>query len=410
VLFSAIDAMAKRAREAEGKPIPELKGSTLDAVLATLDAKVSDPDERQFIANMALVKTTLNWQGWIGKLSGLLPLARSEQDMRSLAMVDEMMADILVTKTVIKDVIGVSKHMGDAVLRVLDLIAGKCVPTKFAANELVDLLNSLFKDDKLPLAKATLYDRIARDLKGPVRLTSAEELQADKDFFQTMLDRLITDQGVVGGSIVATGLAERWARLNNVGGATGRKKSIEGVCTQLKSGKHKFIFLLALYDNKAEAEVRGTIEVQIRSLVTQFDTIKKVAPEARTEKVRLQETAAIQRLVLDSLLEERFKMPIANAFDALVSDYIVKENVIQRLDDPQLHFRDRALRLVSFASSGVLTIGKATEISREAIVKYLRRKDFINEFIGDLTDPAEKEKAIKDFYTLLARTCFDVKG
>jgi hypothetical protein len=299
--------------------------------------------------------------------------------------------------------------MGDAVLRVLDLISGKCVPTKFAADELIELLNALFKDDKLPLAKATLYDRIARDLRGPVRLTSAEDLQADKDFFQTMLDRLVTDQGVTGGGIVATGLAERWARLNNVGGATGRKKSIEGICNQLKSGKHKFVFLLALYDSKAEAEVRGMIEGQIRALMVQFDTIKKVAPEARTEKVRLQETAATQRLVLDSLLEERFKASIAHAFDALVSDYIVKENVIQRLDDPQMHFRDRAMRLVSFASSGVLTVGKATEIAREAIVGYLRRKDFITVFIGDLTDPAEQEKAIKDFYTLLARTGFDVK-
>jgi len=409
-IFNAVDALAKRAREAEGKQVPELKGSTLDAVLARIDAKVADPDERQFLANVALVKVSLNWQGWIGKIAGLLPLARSEKDARSLAMIDEMMSDILNARTVIKDVIGVSKHMGDAVMRILDLIHGKCAPTKFAATELLDLLNALFAEDKLPLAKATLYDRISRDLKGPVRLTSSDEPAADRDFLQTMLDRLVTEHGVTGGSLIATALAERWARLNNVGGVTGRKKAIEGVCTMLKSSKLKFIYLLSLYDNKAEAEVRGMIEVQIRALVTQFDTIKKVAPEARTEKARLQETAAIQRLVLDSLLEERFKMPIANAFDALVSEYIVRENVIQRLDDPKLSFRDRALRLVSFASSGVLTVGKATAITRDAVISYLRRKDFINEFSGDLADPAEKEKAIKEFYGLLARTGFDMKG
>ena len=43
-------------------------------------------------------------------------------------MVDEMMADILVAKTIIKDVIGVSKHMGDALMRILDLLEGKCAP------------------------------------------------------------------------------------------------------------------------------------------------------------------------------------------------------------------------------------------------------------------------------------------
>ncbi|TAL01824.1 MAG: hypothetical protein EPO08_09040 [Rhodospirillaceae bacterium] len=410
VLFAAIDTLAKRAREAEGKPVAELKGSTLDAVLARIDAKVADPDERQFLANMALVKVSLNWQGWIGKISGLLPLARSEQDERSLAMVDEMMADILMARTVIKDVIGISKHMGDGIMRVLDLIHGKCVPTKFAAVELVSLLNTLFAEDKLPRSKAALFDRVARDLKGPVRLTSSEEIGPDKDFFVTLLDRLVTDHGVIGGSLIANGLAERWARMNNVGGVTGRKKAIEGICGLVKSGKHKFVYLLSLYDNKAEAEVRGSIEVHIRALVQQFDTIRKVAPEARTEKTRLQETAAIQRLVLDSLLEDRFKIPLANAFDALVSEYIISENVIQRLDDSKLSFRDRALRLVSFASSGVLTVGKATAITRDAVVNYLRRKDFITEFTDGIADPADKEKAIKDFYTLLARTGFDMKG
>ena len=410
VLFSAIDTLAKRAREAEGKPIPELKGTTLDSVLARIDAKVTDPDERQFLANVALVKVSLTWQGWIGKIAGLLPLARSEQDERSLAMIDEMMADILMARTVIKDVIGISKHMGDAVLRVLDLIEGKCTPTKFAAVELVELLNALFVEDKLPRSKAALFERIARDLKGPVRLTSSEEIGPDKDFFNVLLDRVVTDKGVVGGSLLATALAERWARLNNVGGVTGRKKAIEGVSIVLKSSKHKFIYLLSLYDEKAEAEVRGMIEGHIRNLVRQLDTIQKIAPTARTEKARLQEVAAIQRLVLDSHLEERFKTPIANAFDALVSDYIVAENVIQRLDDNRMSFRDRALRLVGFAASGVLTVGKATAIARDAIITYLRRKDFITEFTADIAAPVDKEKAIKEFYTLLASTGFDVKG
>jgi hypothetical protein len=410
VLWSAVDALAKRAREAEGKPIPELKGSTLDAVLTQIDGKVADPDERQFLANVALVKVSLNWQGLLGKIGGLLPMAQSEKDARSLAMVDEMMTDILAARTVIKDVIGISKHLGDAVMRILDLIEGKCAPTKFAAVELLEMLNSLFAEDKLPLSKAALFDRVARDLSGPVRLTTSEEAASDKNFFKTMLDRIVSDKGVTGGSLIAAAVAERWARLNNVGGATGRKKSIEGVTGMLESSKHKFVFLLALYDDKAEADIRGAIEKQILTLVRQFDSIQKIAPNARTEKVRLQEVAAIQRLVLDSRLEERFKRPLAYAFDVLVSDYIVQNNVIQRLDDQKLSFRERALRLVAFASSGVLTVGKATTIAREAIVGYLRRKDFITAFTADLTAQEEKEKAIKEFYTLLAATGFDVKG
>ncbi len=409
-IFTAVDQLAKRAREAEGKQLPELKGSTLDAVLRQIDAKTADEDERAFMANFALTKVSINWQGLLGKITNILPMARSEKDARAIAMVDEMMSDILQAKTIIKDVIGVSKHMGDAVMRIFDLLEGKCQPTKFACIEVMELLNPLFAENKLPRSKAILYERIERDLKSAVRLTTSEQTSADKDFFNELLKRTVSDRGVLGGRPIAAGLAERWARMNNVGGATGRKKAIEGVCSLLESGKHKFIFLLSLYDEGAEAEVRGAIELHIRGLVNQLNSIQKIAPNARTEKARLQETAFIQKLVLESSLELKFKTPLADAFDKLVSDYIVSENVIQRLDDSRLPFRERTTRIVSFCGSGVLTVGKATTIARDAIVSYLRRKDFITELTADLATPAEKEKAIKEFYGLLAGTGFDVRG
>ena len=409
-IFNAVDQLAKRAREADGKDIPELKGSTLDEVLRRIDAKTPDADERTFMANFALVKLSLNWQGLLGKMTYLLPMASSEKDGRAIGMVDEMMADILVAKTIIKDVIGISKHMGDALMRILDLLEGKCAPTKFAAPEVLDMLNALFAADKLPRSKAALIDRVERDLKSVVRLTNSETTTADKEFFNQILARVVTDRGVYGGMPVATGLAERWARLHNIGGVTGRKKAIEGVCGLLESGKRKFVYLLSLYDEKAESEVRGMIEVQIRGLVGQLNTIQKIAPSARTEKARLQEVTAVQKLVLESHLDARFKNPIAEAFDKLVADYIVAENVIQRLDDARLPFRDRATRLVTFCASGVLTVGKASSIARDTILGYLRRKDFITEFTADIPEPADKEKAIKEFYILLAGTGFNVAG
>ena len=59
---------------------------------------------------------------------------------------------------------------------------------------------------------------------------------------------------------------------------------------------------------------------------------------------RLQETAAIQRLVLDSQLPAALRDPIANKFDELVSDYIISQGVIERLDDKRLSFNERDRR------------------------------------------------------------------
>lgn len=75
-----------------------------------------------------------------------------------------------------------------------------------------------------------------------------------------------------------------------------------------------------------------------------------------------------------------------------------------------MSFRERATRRVTFCASGVLTVGRATTIARDTIVSYLRRKDFIAEFTGDIPEAADKEKAIKEFYGLLAKTGFDLKS
>lgn len=320
-----------------------------------------------------------------------------------------MLSDIFVSKTVIKDVIGVSKHLGDALMRILDLLEGKCRPTKFAVEELVALLNELFAADLLPRSKKVLFERLERDLASGVRLTNAEDVAADKAFFDTLLDRVVTDHGVLGGSALAMGLTERWARVSNMGGANGKKRAMEAVRDKFTSGKRKFVFLLAMCDPAADPETKALIENQVRDLAAQLNTIQKIAPAARTEKARLQEVAGMQWLVLDSALPDRLRDPVASKFDELVSDYIISQGVIQLLDDKDLPFRDRATRLVNFCASGCLTVGRATTIARDTVVSYLRRKDFIADLTGDLPEPADKERAIKEFYTLLAKTGFDVK-
>lgn len=394
IIFKAVDSIAARARDVDAKKLPELKGSALDDLFKKIDAKYEDDEERQYMATVAFVRASVNWTGWLGKMSEILPMAQSQQDERARAIVDEMLADILVAKTIVKDVIGVSKNLGDALMRMFDLLEGKCKPTKFAVEELVELLNHLFSNDMLPKSRAVLVERIGRDLAGPVRLTNSEDKADDKAFFDQMLERVVTDHGVLGGSAVSVGLTERWARLNNMGGAAARKKAMEDVRDKLTSGVLKFVYLLDMYDPESPSDLRATVEAQVRDLASTLSSINKIAPHERTEKGRLQEAAAIQRLVLDSRLPSNSKDPLADKFDEIVSDYIIAHGVIERLDDKRLHFRDRATRLVTFCASGVLTVGRATTIARDSIVAYLRRKDFIAAFTDDIPDPAGKEKAI----------------
>lgn len=410
IIYAAVDRIAARAREIDSKPLPELKGISLDELFAQIDTKVPDAEERKYLANVAFARTSTQWTGWLGKMSELLPMAKTLKDQRARDMVDEMMSDILIAKTVIKDVIGVSKHMGDAIMRMLDLVEGKCQPSKFAVEELVGLLNILFAADTLPRAKKILFDRIERDLRGPTRLTNSEDVQGDKDIFLQILNRVVTDQGVTGGRSMAFGLTDRWARLINLGGAAGRKKAMEEVRDKLSTTTRKFVYLIAMYDPEGDPTMTDAIITQLKTFAGQLNTIQMIAPEAKTQKARLQEAAQVQRIVLDSKLGEPLKGALANKFDSVVSDYLITNKVIERIDDKALPFRERAKRLVMFCTGGVLTEGKATSIARDSVVGYLRRKDFVSEYTADIADPAEKESAIREFYALLAKTGFSVGG
>jgi len=408
VIFDAVEAIAKKAKEHDKTKLPSLEGSSLDDILRRLDAKFPDEDERTYMANVALARESINWRGWPGKMAQLLPMAESQKDQRARDMVDEMLSDIFMAKTVIKDVIGISKHLGDAVTRMIDLVEGKCEPTKFASDDLLALLNPLFAADLLPRSKNVLFDRIERDLSGPVRLTNSEDKEDDKKFFDGLVDRVVTGNGVIGGRAIAAGLTERWARLDNIGGAAGRNKAMQGMCEKLGNAKRVFLYLLALYSPKNEASMKLAIEEQLKRKGKELSSVQKIAPAAKTERARLLEAAATQRLVLDSQLETGLKKAIAKRFDDIVVDYIIGNKVIERIDNNELSFRERAGRMVAFCASGMLTEGRATEIARDTVTNYLKRKDFLSEFTADISDPSEKETAIRGFYKLLAKTGFQV--
>ncbi len=408
IIYAAVDKIAARAREIDNKPLPEFKGISLDELLAQVDSKTADAEERRYLSSVAFARTSTQWTGWLGKMAELLPMAKTLKDQRGKDMVDEMLSDILIAKTVVKDVIGVSKHMGDAVMRMLDLMEGKCQPSKFAMEELVDLLNLLFAGNALPRSKKILFDRIERDLRGPTRLTNSEDQQADKDIFLQILNRVVTDLGVTGGRSMAYGLTDRWARLINVGGMAGRKKAMEEVRDKLTSTTRKFVYLIEMYDPEGDPNLTDAIITQLKTFAGQLNTVQSIAPEAKTQKARLQEAAQVQRIVLDSKLGEPLKGALANKFDVVVSEYIISNKVIERIDDPSLPFRERAKRLVMFCTGGVLTEGKATSIARDSVVGYLKRKDFVSEYTADIPDPVEKEKAVREFYALLAKTGFSV--
>ncbi len=76
------------------------------------------------------------------------------------------------------------------------------------------------------------------------------------------------------------------------------------------------------------------------------------------------------------------------------------------VDDPNRPLRARARLLMSMCLPEMLPPGKAVEAARVRVVDYLRQPDFTAKVVEDLTDPVEKEKALRELFDLMRRAGF----
>lgn len=406
-LFDAVDEISSRAKAAEAAKLPDMGDGGLDELVDKLAAKFREEDEHRYMVTTAFVRTSLGWRGWLGKLDRLLGFATRERHALSLAIVDDMICDTLSAKTSMRDLLGPSASLGQAINRMLDLLQGRCKNAPGSADDILGPLNKLFRDGKLPGARRVLTERITRDLAGGVKL-SANKPDQEEQVFKDLLDRLITEESVFGGGKMAHSVTERCARLHNVGGAGGRRKAVTILRDQLAQPKRVFLYLLALLeeDDQIDDEMYKHIAAQVEAVLEKLSDINSIAPHAKSDPDRMKQAVQIQKAVLDSHLRNPLKTKAANTFDDIVSRYIIDAQVIEHFDKSDLPLRQRATRLVNFCAAGYLTQGKATDIARNRVTAYLKRPDFIAALTADVADPAEKEKTIRDFYAQLARAGF----
>lgn len=112
------------------------------------------------------------------------------------------------------------------------------------------------------------------------------------------------------------------------------------------------------------------------------------------------------RATLNSQLPDGVKQSVADHIDGVLERYLVDESIIEKLDNPGTHLRDRAVRLVKFCGAGVLPEGKALEMARSRIIAILRQPNFDQNFVEGLDDAESAERALRGFHQLLSKAGF----
>jgi len=408
-LYAMIDEVSRRARRAEGEKM--MRKASLDdlAKARQLAEKAAfDPDEQSFLVRATVGRTLAGQRSWLGKLELLLAAVSGESPPDDLAMLDEFIADCLGVGEVVQEVLGNRPNLCSALMGLIDLVEGTTENEDETdqQSESLLVLRQLMAEGRLPSCTQVIWDRVCREIQGSQPL-SRNNPSKEHESYEDLCRRVVTRKGLTGETRMAVAITRRYNRRLKEGGDAGWRNSIVGVCGMLRETARRLHYLTAL-SHSTEVEpyrplIAGMIVEEMRALRNVDDVAAGSPPTEKLATVTSIQIAIMNGEYLPKQVTER----AFDHFDQILLKYVQTARLIERLDRPSDSLRLRAERLVSFCSSGIMLEGKALAAVRTRVLDYLRRPDFMTEFVSDL--PAERqERAVRQFYVRLAKAGFQI--
>ncbi|WP_417811045.1 hypothetical protein [Thalassospira alkalitolerans] len=401
-LHGAIEKLSARAREVEKVDLPAFEDATISEVRDEI-RRLNLAEDTDFLTMVALTRVLSSSRNWVGKLDLALKVKGDEKDEAARKLLDDVIADILGSPVALKELLGSSRSFGDAVILHIDLALGRAQGNRGAADDILELLNPLFGSGLLATSQNALFDYIVREIRSPNNLTRHE---GDPDPLVGILDRLISDKGVVYGTPMVSALAERGARLRNVGGPRAMIEGIAEINSRLTPNWRKLAWLLAASNSEIAEEFEDELFEMLIDTVKDMRALRAFCDADAKPRDKMVTVTLMNDAIQSSNLTDAQKQRVGEKLDEGLMQYLVREKVIERIDNPALHLRKRAYMLVQFCSSGVLIEGKSASMARKRVVGYLKQPNFTDKLVDDIKDMTAKEGTIRDFYALLQRSGF----
>lgn len=402
----AAQASARVRKVEESGSLPELKGTDFKAAYERIK-RSAPPDEAAYNALVVLCRDLVQHRDWLAKLARIAELIQPDGDEEILTLFDRVMADLIATPAALQDILGQHRNLGAALNAIIELHDTGVPAEKSDAREDIAKIGPLIANGRMRETRISLIERLCRQLGSPQPL-SKNDPSKEKDTIKEVVAKLFRANGILGGPDAAAAMTRRYVYLQEGGGLTALKNSVGGVCASMKDLLDRVIYLLELAKSELGKDLRETISTQLSQLI-EVNDLSSLAPGAKdvTEKL-----LAVKR-IFETLKGEGAKglapeeqQRLVERLDTLLAEFIKREGIIEKLDNPAAPLRDRAMRLVEFCGSGILPDGRALRAARERVVTHLRQPNFDRAFIEGLTDPAKTAELLRDFHGRLVRAGF----
>lgn len=338
-LHGAIEQLAARAREVEKVDLPAFEDATISEVRNEI-RRLNLAEDTDFLTMVALTRLLSSTRNWVGKLDLALKVKGDEKDEAARKMVDGVIADILGSPVALKELLGSSRSFGEAVTRHIDLALGRAKGTRGAADDILELLNPLFGSGLLADSQEAMFEYITRELRSANNLKRHE---SDPDPLDGILDRLITEQGVIYGTPMVEAIAERGARLRNVGGPRALIEGVTEINHRLAPNYRKLTWLIAVANSGIVEDFNDELIDMMRDSVKDMRALRAFCDPASKPRDKMAMVTQMNDMLMASSVAEDQKAEIAGKLDDGLAEYLVREKVIERIDNPSLHLAQAGL-------------------------------------------------------------------
>jgi hypothetical protein len=207
----ARDALASRAA-------PKLGPEGLAALAGQVAERVKDPAEHGFWSRYAVARAFEDMNSFAAKFERMMVWAAGDLPPALLPLIDELAAGVMGAASMIKDTLGNQPHLGAALTALADLAAGRQEPSLPGAPSGFAAFAGLMSNAAMPETRSVLYERLQRELATDKPL-SREPAMTQRRQFETLIDKLADDSGIIsGGPAMVAAIARRSRRFDIVGG------------------------------------------------------------------------------------------------------------------------------------------------------------------------------------------------
>jgi hypothetical protein len=395
-LYQAIDAMVDRAGTIDTSTLPKLNRK-FSEVMAQLGDGMDD-DRRHYVMLAALSRDLGKQPGWVGKLALLCDMADAESEPEALGLLDGVMADVLGIDVNL-EILGVQPTRLTTILALLDLAAGIAPVRAATTGDVCAGLCRLLACGKLPASRRSIIARTHRVICAPGLLVPNDP-EHEPQALGRIIARMLIPSGLLGGPDTAHALTQRYSRIVEQGGKTGRRAAMKGVFQAMPDLAYGTIYLCDLGRSHIAQDHMADLEDLLAPVLTAPDLRCFCQPDLEPQASLARATAAYHAVANAPFLPA-IKASVCEHIDILLERFVIGEAIIDKLGEAGGHLRDRAERLVRFCQSGLLPKGRALKAAQGRVVSLLKQSDFPARFVEGIDDPQAARMALRAFYALL---------